>query len=273
MLGSILTNLLFVFGMSCLIGGVRWQVQEIRHISGNVSVGMLMLATAGSALPAALFLSGQLPSKALNDEVPSHEELLFCRVNAAVMVVMYLCYLLFQLGTHKGEFDDNDQATARHSPPARRNLWCQHYFMGGLTTQSVPVEIPSTTTRSRRQRHLEKFHDSNNNLVGGMLMEERSGSSSQSSLSYDTDPEAENGDSGGLPAYPNLKQSPRKRRRRKQKHTSEHPDILEVSSQENSDIVSEANSSPGGPGHRGTICLYRQLFSAHLLYGAFATNI
>jgi calcium/proton exchanger cax len=68
MLGSILTNLLFVFGMSCLIGGMRWQVQEIRVISGNVSVGMLYLATAGSLLPAALFLSGQLPSKALNDE-------------------------------------------------------------------------------------------------------------------------------------------------------------------------------------------------------------
>ena len=233
------------------MGGVRWQVQQIRHISGNVSVGMLMLATAGSALPAALFLSGQLPSKALNDEVPSREELVFCRINAAVMVVMYLCYLLFQLGTHKGEFDDNDQSTARHSPPARRNLWCQHHFMGGLTPQSLHTEIPSATTRSRRQRPLEKFHDSNNNLISGMLMEERSGSSSQSSLSCDTDLEAENGDSGGLPAYPILKQSPRKRQRRKQKHTSEHPDILEVSSQEKSDIVSEANSSPDGPGNRG----------------------
>jgi len=30
MLGSMLTNLLFVFGISCMIGGFRWQVQELR---------------------------------------------------------------------------------------------------------------------------------------------------------------------------------------------------------------------------------------------------
>ena len=144
MLGSILTNLLFVFGMSCLIGGMRWQVQELRVVSGNVSVGMLYLAAAGSLLPAALFLSGQLPSKAFNDDVPTKEELLFCRVNAAVMVVLYLCYLLFQLGTHKEEFDD--EQSARNSVTARRNLWCQHHVFRGsptLTTQQSQLELPS----------------------------------------------------------------------------------------------------------------------------------
>ena len=32
-----------------------------------------------------MFLSGQLPSKALNDEVPTKEELVFCRINASVI--------------------------------------------------------------------------------------------------------------------------------------------------------------------------------------------
>eukprot|EP00957_Ditylum_brightwellii_P208757 15358794-Ditylum_brightwellii.AAC.1 len=46
LLGSILTNLLFVFGLSCLIGGLKWQVQELRITSGNASIGMLIMATA-----------------------------------------------------------------------------------------------------------------------------------------------------------------------------------------------------------------------------------
>ena len=152
MLGSMLTNLLFVFGISCLVGGLRWQVQELRITSGNVSVGMLLLSTAGSLLPATLVLGGQLrqsdPDNATTSEsgtnsilAPSKEELQFCRVNAFVMMFMYGCYLIFQLGTHKEEFDEDENIvqtandnplhlsphfTSRHGrqAKARRNLFC-----------------------------------------------------------------------------------------------------------------------------------------------------
>eukprot|EP00535_Pseudo-nitzschia_heimii_P005775 CAMPEP_0197173472 /NCGR_PEP_ID=MMETSP1423-20130617/389_1 /TAXON_ID=476441 /ORGANISM="Pseudo-nitzschia heimii, Strain UNC1101" /LENGTH=665 /DNA_ID=CAMNT_0042622293 /DNA_START=435 /DNA_END=2432 /DNA_ORIENTATION=- len=155
MLGSMLTNLLFVFGISCLIGGFRWQVQELRITSGNVSVGMLLLSTAGSLLPATLVLGGQLKQSNVKedstsltssytlegDEVPSLEELQFCRINAFVMIIMYGCYLIFQLGTHKEEFDEEENivqtadAHELHMSPhftslhrrqqkAKRNLFC-----------------------------------------------------------------------------------------------------------------------------------------------------
>ena len=150
MLGSMLTNLLFVFGISCLIGGLRWQVQELRITSGNVSVGMLLLSTAGSLLPATLVLGGQLKHGSdegngdtieEDSELPSIEELQFCRVNAFVMIIMYGCYLIFQLGTHKEEFDEDDNIvetadahqlhlsphfTSRHGrqQKARRNIFC-----------------------------------------------------------------------------------------------------------------------------------------------------
>jgi Ca2+/Na+ antiporter len=172
MLGSMLTNLLFVFGVSCLIGGLRWQVQEIRITSGNVSVGMLLLSVAGSLLPATLILGGQLKHSSSNSSMnsgdgdssdggdygdtsiitqgsssssatPSLEELQFCRVNAFVMIFMYGCYLIFQLGTHKEEFDEDENVvqtadhnqlhlsphfTSRHGRQhkhkARRNAFC-----------------------------------------------------------------------------------------------------------------------------------------------------
>jgi Ca2+/H+ antiporter len=170
MLGSMLTNLLFVFGVSCLIGGLRWQVQELRITSGNVSVGMLLLSVAGSLLPATLILGGQLKqssssSSSMNSgdddssdggveyddtsiitqglssssDTPSLEELQFCRVNAFVMIFMYGCYLIFQLGTHKEEFDEEENVvqtanhnqlhlsphfTSRHGRQPQRNAFC-----------------------------------------------------------------------------------------------------------------------------------------------------
>jgi len=75
------------------------------------------------------------------EELPSLEELQFCRVNAFVMIFMYACYLIFQLGTHKEEFDEEDNVvqtadahalhlsphfTSRHGrqQKARRNIFC-----------------------------------------------------------------------------------------------------------------------------------------------------
>jgi Ca2+:H+ antiporter len=113
MLGSMLTNLLFVFGLASLVGGLRWQVQELRMSSGNINVGLLLLSLAGSLLPATLVLSGQMKGEAPPAEgIPSKEELAFSRVNAFIMMIMYGCYLVFQLGTHKDEFDDGENTVA-----------------------------------------------------------------------------------------------------------------------------------------------------------------
>jgi len=226
MLGSILTNLLFVFGMACLIGGMRWQVQEIRVISGNVSVGMLFTSTAGSLLPAALFLSGQLPSKVLNDDVPSKEELAFCRINAAVMVFLYLCYLLFQLGTHIDEFDDNEQSadSKQQNHPAKRNLWCKHHCMrGGFSSRHFHMEVATNdntqNTRPVPERKIEKYHDSDhtfhdedngNGLMNGMDGTPLDGSVSSRSTVSDTDYDAD--------LYGGESNSAKQRRRRRRRH-------------------------------------------------------
>ncbi|CAJ1946822.1 unnamed protein product [Cylindrotheca closterium] len=119
MLGSMLTNLLFVFGMSCVVGGLRWQVQELRMTSGNVNAGLLLLAVSGSLLPAALVTSGQIQG-ASTKSMPSQQELQFSRINAAIMIFMYGCFLVFQLGTHKEEFeDDNNTVTIPTGKQAR----------------------------------------------------------------------------------------------------------------------------------------------------------
>lgn len=132
MLGSMLTNLLFVFGISCVVGGLRWQVQELRMISGNVNVGILLLAVAGSLLPAALITSGQIQGVSTSsNSLPSQQELRFSRINAVIMIVMYGCFLAFQLGTHKEEFEDDHNIVTtpigkHHNKTlhAGRNMFC-----------------------------------------------------------------------------------------------------------------------------------------------------
>jgi len=126
MLGSIMSNLLLVFGMACLVGGLRFQVQELRITSGNINVLMLLIGTAGSLLPAALFMSGQLPSGTINYDSPTKEELQFSRVNAFVLIIMYLCFLIFQLGTHKEEFDEDILQDKLST--TQRNIFCQKVF-------------------------------------------------------------------------------------------------------------------------------------------------
>lgn len=130
MLGSMLTNLLFVFGLACLVGGLRWQVQELRISSGNVNVGFLLLSVAGSLLPATLVLSGQMKGKDplaadAPADVPTKEELAFCRVNAVIMMVMYGCFLVFQLGTHKSEFEDGENTVCT---PNGKHLTLEPHF-------------------------------------------------------------------------------------------------------------------------------------------------
>ena len=153
LLGSMLTNLLFVFGLSCLIGGMKWQVQELRITSGNVSIAMLLIATMGLVLPATLKLANQSISSVQGTDTKSEGELTvsdiyFSRVNALVMVIGYCCYLLFQLGSHKEEFDyDGDEygifggghnivrtshynSRSSMKPVTKRNLFCRrHCFL------------------------------------------------------------------------------------------------------------------------------------------------
>jgi len=162
MLGSMLTNLLFVFGVASLIGGFRWQVQELRITSGNVSVGMLLASTTGSLLPAALYYSRQLQKDDTSSTssqqgsaslAPPNGVLQFSRVNAAVMMILYMCYLIFQLGTHKDEFDEEDNVveagnghllslepsfvtTHRNNrrQPTKRNQFCLNFWKSMRST-------------------------------------------------------------------------------------------------------------------------------------------
>jgi len=153
MLGSMLTNMIFVFGVSCIIGGLRWQIQDLRITSGNVSVGMLFVSTAGSLFPAALILSKQLKIDPNDPDLPTPVVVTFCRVNASVMMILYVCYLVFQLGTHKDEYTDaseNLDGSNRYiRRRAERNLFCM--AQGKRISDLCPNELTRTLSNEMEE--------------------------------------------------------------------------------------------------------------------------
>lgn len=137
-------------------------------MTGNASIGMLMLAVAGLALPAALMLSDEMIMgneeqefidknydgvSDINDG-PTYSMLGFSRFNAIIMIVGYLLYLLFQLGSHKDEFEDLEEeegegtvagingdveeghllqrSNPKRKKKARKNVFCHRLFRGSI---------------------------------------------------------------------------------------------------------------------------------------------
>eukprot|EP00755_Sulcionema_specki_P039342 Sspe_Gene.24245::Locus_9577_Transcript_1_1_Confidence_1.000_Length_1432::g.24245::m.24245/K07300/chaA, CAX; Ca2+:H+ antiporter len=130
LLGSILSNLLLVLGAACFIGGLRWKVQTFKIVSGAVPSAMLMLATTGLLLPAALKMSGQ--------EDDREDEINFSRFSAGVMLVMYAGYLVFQLRTHTEEFEGEPSPStsptgAEEEPRPTLGVWESVVWMAAIT--------------------------------------------------------------------------------------------------------------------------------------------
>ncbi|PSC67539.1 manganese resistance 1 [Micractinium conductrix] len=94
LLGSILSNLLLVLGTCFLFGGMKYKEQRFSPLANKVSTSLLFLACIGILIPStARMIYGK--------HVMTEQVLLnLSHVIAITLVGIYLCYLLFQFGTH-----------------------------------------------------------------------------------------------------------------------------------------------------------------------------
>lgn len=92
--GSILGNLLFVGGLSMLVGGWKRDTQKFNRLSVEASAGQMVVATAALLLPALFFRAGG---------GESHPDLMHevSVGTAVVLLVTYACGLLFTFRTHR----------------------------------------------------------------------------------------------------------------------------------------------------------------------------
>jgi Ca2+:H+ antiporter len=104
--GSIIGNVLLVFGASALAGGLKYPTQRFNRTAAGMGSTMLLLSAIGLVVPAVFHLL------VLRD--PSAPELRLDTEISAVLLATYCASLVFTLKTHRGLFageeDDTDQA-------------------------------------------------------------------------------------------------------------------------------------------------------------------
>lgn len=106
--GAIVTNALFVLGMSFLLGGLRHHVQEYNRVSARMQAGLLFLATVALLIPSAVsrteFTAGAVFTRQLS-------------VGLAVLLILtYGLGMFFSLKTHRELFVSAQSGETSESP-------------------------------------------------------------------------------------------------------------------------------------------------------------
>ncbi|OLQ08117.1 Ca(2+)/H(+) antiporter [Symbiodinium microadriaticum] len=109
LVGSIVSNLLLVLGMCFFCGGLQYNTQRFSPTGARAQYSLLLLAVLALVIPTVVLLTGARPDS----------ELLISRGCAIVLAVLYVCYLVFQLYTHKDQFgtEANEEEPAEEEQP------------------------------------------------------------------------------------------------------------------------------------------------------------
>ncbi len=114
--GAILANLLLAMGVSFLVGGLKWSIQEYNPVSIRMYSSMMMIAVISLMVPSAYSIF-------MGNEVPTRDENLLNALLSVVLLITYILYLVFMLKSHpeffRSEQKENDEA---HSHGERWSL-------------------------------------------------------------------------------------------------------------------------------------------------------
>jgi Ca2+:H+ antiporter len=101
--GAIVTNSLFMLGAAFLLGGLKHHVQEFNREGARLQSGLLFLATIAMLIPSVL-AQADAPTGTANITRALSVGL------SVLLIVMYACWLLFSLRTHREVFADKGHA-------------------------------------------------------------------------------------------------------------------------------------------------------------------
>ena len=117
--GSIIGNVLLVFGLSALVGGLKYETQKFNRTAASLGGTLLVLSAVGLVVPA-------LFHGLVGDSAPEAERNLSLEI-AIVLMVTYIASLFFTLKTHRHLYmGDSGEAAALHEghtlPPLSRSI-------------------------------------------------------------------------------------------------------------------------------------------------------
>jgi Ca2+:H+ antiporter len=94
--GAIVANSLFMLGMSFLLGGLKFHVQEFNRLSSRLQASLLFLATIALLIPSAIRLADAGPAAEFSEQLSLGL--------SGLLIAAYAFGMLFSLKTHKELF-------------------------------------------------------------------------------------------------------------------------------------------------------------------------
>lgn len=108
--GSIISNVLLVFGAAAVVGGTRHSIQRFNHTAASLGTTMLFLSAIGLVVPAVFHW--------ISRASPHPRDLPLDTAIAAVLLVTYCISLLFKLKTHRQLYGPTPEASGEEETPA-----------------------------------------------------------------------------------------------------------------------------------------------------------
>jgi Ca2+:H+ antiporter len=128
--GAIVTNSLFMLGMSFFLGGVKYHTQEFNRVSARLQAGLLFLATIALLIPSAI---AEADAGAAAVEFTNKLSVGL----AVLLIVAYALGMLFSLKTHREFFGGESHGAEGEEP------WPIGLALGTLAGVTVLVALVS----------------------------------------------------------------------------------------------------------------------------------
>lgn len=138
--GSILGNLLLVFGLSVFVGGLGRVKQTFERTHAGVNTAMLMLAVVGLVMPAVFDL---VVYGTLERDSPLIQKLSLA--TSAVLIATYLASFLFSFRTHKHLFQAEEHHAASMSRKSALTLLIGATLLIAWSSEVLVSQIEAAT--------------------------------------------------------------------------------------------------------------------------------
>jgi Ca2+:H+ antiporter len=141
--GAIVTNTLFMLGVSFFLGGLKYHVQEYNRVSARLQAGLLFLATIALLIPSAIAKADPVAGAVITQKLS---------VGLAVLlIVAYGLGMLFSLKTHRELFASAESGEAGEAP------WPVGLALATLAGVTVLVALVSEVFVESVQKAAEAF--------------------------------------------------------------------------------------------------------------------
>jgi len=131
--GAIVTNALVVPGMSFLLGGLKYHVQEFNHVSARVQSSLLFLATIALLIPSVV---SKVDAVSASGGAATFTQQLSLGL-AGLLIVAYALGMLFTLHTHRELFASAEHHDEHETP------WPMGLALATLAVVTVIVALVS----------------------------------------------------------------------------------------------------------------------------------